>query len=429
MSKLIFRQSSLDHLSTPEQLDQVMRVTSPASWSVLLTLAVVILGAVLWGVFGFVPIKVSGRGILISPGGVLDVVSASGGRVGRFTVKPGDQVKAGQIVAEIAQPDTENQLQIARGEVEDAKRQLAKIIEFQDRSTTLQKGYLKQKRDVLLQQEGFLNDRLRWLRERETIETELNAKGLLERRRLVDTKIDINSTREAIAQAENDVRHLDLDENNLEVTKEKERIDQEIRISDLERKATTLQERLQRTSTLISPYSGTIVELKVNEGEVIGNGSALFSLLPREQAREGDGGQTAGPLEARLYVRPEDGKKIRPGMVAEITPSTVKREEFGFIEGIVTAVATIPSSEEGMMRTLKNRQLVQDLSGGGAPFEITVKLTPDPSGAGYKWSSAARPSNEINPGTLAEGRIRVRQIRLIGLLDPALGRLFSSGEP
>ena len=128
---------------------------------------------------------------------------------------------------------------------------------------------------------------------------------------------------------------------------------------------------------------------------------------------------------AELYVRPEDGKKIRPGMVAQISPSTVRREEYGFIEGTVTSVATIPSTDEGMLRMLKNKQLVQQLSGGGAPFEIAVELTLDPrSNNGFRWSSSAGPETDINPGTLAEGTITVRQIHLIGLLIPLFERLF-----
>jgi len=409
MSRLLFRQSSLDNLSTPEQLDQVMRVTSPSSWMALIALAVLVVGIVGWSFFGTVPVKVDSRGLLISPGGVLDVVSSSQGRLTKFLVQPGQWVDSGTIVAYIAQPDLENQLDVARAEEAEAQSQYDKIIEFQQRDIALEKDYLRQKRDVLVQQTGFLTDRLKWLREREDIEAELNAKGLLERKRLVDTKIDINATREAIAQSENDVKRLELDENTFAVSKQKERMDQQMRVADLQRKVETLQDKLKRNEELITPYSGTIVEFKVNAGEVIEVGSDLFSLLP------GGVGSSKGShtvdLVAKLYVKPNDGKKIHPGMRAQISPSTIKREEFGFMEGTVTNVAAIPSTEEGMQRTLKNRQLVQDLSSGGVPFEVSVALTLDPNSAsGFKWSSSNGPDTDINPGTLVEGKITVREI-------------------
>jgi len=428
MTRQIFRQTSLDHLSTPEQLDQVMRVTSPAAWLTLVTLIILVMGGLAWSFVGTIPIKVIGRGILISPGGVLDVISSSQGRVTKFLVQPGDWVDAGNVVAYLAQPDIENQLEVAQAESVEAQSQYGKIIEFQQREKSVQNSYSTQRREVLAQQLGFLADRLKWLYERETINVDLAAKGLIDRKRVVDTKIEINTAKEEAARTQNEIKHIELEENTATTSKEKERIDQQLKIAGLKRKADTLKEKLQRNEELVSPYSGTIVEFKVNAGEVVDSGRALFSMLPRPH-RGNEGGIISthhrGELMAELYVRPEDGKKIRPGMVAQISPSTVRREEYGFIEGTVTSVATIPSTDEGMLRMLKNKQLVQQLSGGGAPFEIAVELTLDPrSNNGFRWSSSAGPETDINPGTLAEGTITVRQIHLIGLLIPLFERLF-----
>ena len=430
MSRQIFRQTSLDHLSTPEQLDQVMRVTSPAAWLTLTTVFVLALGSVIWSFIGTVPIKVTGRGILLSADGVLDVISSSQGRVTRFLVRPGDWVEAGNVVAHVAQPDIDSQLDVARAEAAEAQSQLQKIMEFQQRDRAAQNAYLKQKREVLTQEQGFQEDRLKWLREREVIDRDLTAKGLIVRNRVIDTKIEINTAREKSARAGNEIKHLELEENSLAIAKERERIDQQMKIANLERKVETAKETLKRNGEVVSPYSGNIVEFKVNAGEMVESGRALFSMLPQSQSdATGEGGaRPARPrldLVAELYVRPEDGKKINPGMRVQISPSTVKREEYGFIEGTVTSVATIPSTEEGMLRKLKNRQLVQQLSGGGAPFEIAVQLALDSrSRNGFRWSSSAGPETEINPGTLAEGAITVRRIHLISLLIPLFERLL-----
>jgi HlyD family secretion protein len=435
MTRQIFRQTSLDHLSTPEQLDQVMRVTSPAAWLTLASVFIVATGGVVWSFIGTVPVKVSGRGILLSADGVLDVISSSHGRVSRFLVRPSDWVEAGSVVAHVAQPDIENQLEVARAEAAEAESQLQRILEFQQRDRAVQTAYLKQKREVLTQELGFQEDRLKWLREREVIDRDLTAKGLIVRNRVIDTKIEINTARERTARAINEIKHLELEENTLAVAKERERIDQQMKISSLQRKVDTTRETLKRNGEVISPYSGNIVEFKVNAGEVVESGRALFSMLPqsRSGAQNGDEVKPARhhmELIAELYVRPEDGKKVIPGMTVQISPSTVKREEYGFIEGTVTSVATIPSTEEGMLRKLKNRQLVQQLSGGGAPFEVTVRLTPAPgTRSGFRWSSSAGPETEINPGTLAEGAITVRRIRLIGLFIPLFERLLERPAP
>jgi len=422
MSRQIFRQTSLDRLSTPERLDQVMRVTSPAAWLTLVTLLVLMTGGLAWSFIGTVPIKVVGRGILISPGGVLDVISSSQGRVTKFLVRPGDWVEAGSVVAFVAQPDIEVQLEVAKAEAAEAQIQYGKIVEFQQRDIAIRNGYLKQKHEALAQQRRFLEDRLKWLRERETVNTDLTARGLIERKRVIDTKIEINAAREEAARIENEIKQLDLEENNIAVSKERERLDQQFKNSSLRRNVEIIREKLKRNEELISPYSGNIVEFKVNAGEVVESGRALFSMLPQTRGADTETGKAEPPrgeLVAELYFRPEDGKKIHPGMLAQISPSTVKSEEYGFIEGRVISVAAIPSTEEGMLRSLKNRQLAQELSRGGAPFAVEVELTLAPrSRSGFKWSSSGGPETDINPGTLADGTITVRDIHLISLLVP-----------
>lgn len=427
MTRQIFRNAALARLSTPEQLDQAIKVTSPAAWLALLTLAVLVVAAIVWSAICTVPEKVTGKGILISPGGVREVVSSTQGRVASFLVQPGEWVESGRIVAHIAQPDIENQLNVARAEVIEANAQYEKLLDLQQRDVASQKSYLTQKRQVLTQQMEFADDRLKWLRERESIEADLKSKGLIQRQRVIDTKIEINAAREEYERAQNDMKQIDLDETTLATTQEKQRIDQQARIASLERKVETLTEQLKRNTDLTSPYSGYIVEFKVNPGEVIEPGRTLFSMLPHERTADGSlSARQSGDLVATLYVKPEDGKKIHVGMPAQISPSTVKHEEFGFIEGRVISVASIPSTQEGIERTLKNRQLVQELSGGGAPFEVSVALTPDAgSRDGFKWSSSAGPDMEINPGTVSRGTITVRQVHLISLVIPALEPLFA----
>ncbi|CAK0746180.1 NHLP bacteriocin system secretion protein [uncultured Gammaproteobacteria bacterium] len=422
MSKPIFREASLERLSTPDQLDQIMRVTTPTAWLAVVALVVVVIGGVVWGVLGTVPIKVSGKGILISPGGVLDVVSSIQGRVIDFVVQPGGRITQGQVVAHVDQPDIRNELESTRAELADTVNQYTKIKEFHARDMATHKALFEKRHTGLGLRQSFLNDRLKWLQERESYEAELRQKGFIDRRRVIDTKIEINTVYESLAMVQNDMRQLEMDESTLAIQKEREVLELELKVSTLTRKNSILEERLARNSTVVSPYAGIIAEFKVNAGEMVDPGKALFTLTSPWQTVIKEGGE----LIATLFVLPEDGKKIKPGMEAQIAPSTVKREEFGFIMGKVLQVATIPSSEEGMLRLLKNRALVQGLSGGGAPFEVTVELKRDPgSSTGLMWSSSRGPDVEINSGTLCDGTLTVREVRLISLAIPALEQLFS----
>ena len=201
-----------------------------------------------------------------------------------------------------------------------------------------------------------------------------------------------------------------------------------------------LQGRLGRMDVLDSPYSGVVVELKLNEGEMIERGATLLSLLPDDQtdeipAKTQAGANSSGsaasprthvPLIATLYVSSADGKRIRKDMIAEIVPATVKREEFGFISGRVLSVAEMPATQEGMQRRLKNQKLVQSLSSAGAPFELIVSLDEDPSThSGFRWSSSRGPDESLSAGGLCAAEVVTREETVFKLLVPALRRFLT----
>lgn len=63
----IFRKESLERLSSPEQLDQLMQVVNAKSWIPLATLGSLLALAVIWSVFGRIPITAIGKGALVHP--------------------------------------------------------------------------------------------------------------------------------------------------------------------------------------------------------------------------------------------------------------------------------------------------------------------------------------------------------------------------
>lgn len=63
----IFRKESLERLSSPEQLDQLMQVVRLRSWIPLVSLGSLVGLALLWSILGRIPITTTGRGILVHP--------------------------------------------------------------------------------------------------------------------------------------------------------------------------------------------------------------------------------------------------------------------------------------------------------------------------------------------------------------------------
>ncbi len=98
----LFRQQAVDSLSAPsDQLDKLLRVTSPRGWLALLALAAVVLAAILYGFLGSLPTTVSGQGLFLPPGGLTRIDATAAGAVSGVTVAVGDPIAEGDPVATI----------------------------------------------------------------------------------------------------------------------------------------------------------------------------------------------------------------------------------------------------------------------------------------------------------------------------------------
>lgn len=169
-------------------------------------------------------------------------------------------------------------------------------------------------------------------------------------------------------------------------------------IAQTEKQLQSLRERLDSDSRVISPYRGRVLEVRAQRLGFVTPGTVIFTM-------ELEGADSKN-LEPIIYVPATEGKKVQPGMVVQISPVTVKKEDHGYMLGRVIAVSEYPVTAEKMLHTLGNPELVRQLQGIGAPIEVRVDLTPDSSTpSGYQWTSRTGPPMQITPGTLCTGQI------------------------
>ncbi|MBN2007796.1 NHLP bacteriocin system secretion protein [candidate division KSB1 bacterium] len=413
MKKQIFRKVSLERLSSPEQLDELMQITTPKGWIALVALSCIVITSLIWGVWGRVPTKVMGRGMLIKPGGVFDVVSLSNGQITDILVKSSELVEKDQVVATIAQPAIEEQIKQAENSLNELKQQHEELVAFGTKDLRLQMEFLAEQRKILLSSIEASTKQLEWSQEKIKVQEELLKQGLITRQTLLTTKQNFYATRSDIENLQNKLKEISVNELTQKNQKQREVLASQLKINEATRALEKLKNELELNSKVVSPYNGRILEVVTNVGEVIRTGEPLFKLdLINREVKD---------IEAVLYIPPMDGKKVKPGMKVQISPSTVKQEEFGFMIGEVTSVAEFPSTQQGIMRVLKNQQLVGTLSGSGAPFEVYADLIPDDNTeSGYKWSSSKGPSTKIHTGTLCSSAIVVREQRPISLVIPKI---------
>lgn len=174
------------------------------------------------------------------------------------------------------------------------------------------------------------------------------------------------------------------------------------------------REQLGRRDRVVATQEGRVVEVRASVGDLVVPGVPIVSL-----ERTGE----RAPLEALLFVDYRQGKTLRPGMQVEIVPSVVSRERDGAILGRVRSVESFPSTRQGMMRLLRNEQLVESFleEAGGTPIAVRAELSSTArSPSGYRWSSGRGPDIVLTSGTRCTAAVTTRSQRPIALVFPAL---------
>lgn len=105
MTPTLFRSRAVAHLSSPEQLDTVVRVTRPRSWIALAAVGIVLISFVVWCFVGSVQTTFPGAGVLLTPYGTFNSVTPQTGQVASVLVAQGDEVRAGQALATVETAD------------------------------------------------------------------------------------------------------------------------------------------------------------------------------------------------------------------------------------------------------------------------------------------------------------------------------------
>jgi hypothetical protein len=95
MAREIFRKTALNRLASPDQLDQLMQVTSLRGWIALAGLALVLFFALLWGWFGTISTTVESKGVLLRGSGMHPLTAPVDGVVKKILPKLGEVFKKG----------------------------------------------------------------------------------------------------------------------------------------------------------------------------------------------------------------------------------------------------------------------------------------------------------------------------------------------
>lgn len=102
--KDLYRQAALERLSSPDQLDKVIRIVSPLSWLALLAVTAVMAVVAAWSIVGTIPETITADGMVVAPIGTNAVYTDITGTVSDVYVTVGSELDMKTPVMAITTP-------------------------------------------------------------------------------------------------------------------------------------------------------------------------------------------------------------------------------------------------------------------------------------------------------------------------------------
>ncbi|WP_343665348.1 NHLP bacteriocin system secretion protein [Chryseobacterium mucoviscidosis] len=417
MSAGFFRKSALEKLSTPEKLDQLIKVTGSKSWIALFTVFIALGTGICWAVFGTVKTKLDAIGVVLG-GEVHEVVATSQGQLVKLHVSIGDKIKKGDVIATIQQPELYQQIEDAKAVLSDRKYEMDKLMAYGNQGNKLEGELIGQNRVSIQGEIEAEKKKLAFLYTQLESENNLLSKGLIIKSQVAGTKQQIDASKNTIERLKAQMVETSSQQHNLGFDLQQKITLQNQRIAEAQRSLQFLTERYETQNSIKSSYDGEVVEVLTDAGGVVGTGTPLFKLKNK-------GVEKLSKLQGILYISSKDGKKIKKGMEALVVPSTVQPQEYGFIKGKVTYISDFPITQQGMMNSVKNDQLAKGLLASGPLFEVHVEFEKDANSfSGFRWTSAKGPNIAIKEGTSCNGKITINQEPPATIVVPAFKKFF-----
>lgn len=415
-SSLKFRDQALKELHSPDQLDTLIQVVPERAWIWLWAIYLLLGSLILWGIFGSIPTRVQGRGILLVENGlVYNAVSPpGGGRIVKILITQGNIVKKGDIIAYLERPDLAEKVNLERAYLIQLKNEQAELIKTSERELTERDKSIIQQQEKLNSSLEKEKANLKDIEKVLSLKEEYFKKGYVVLQDIESTRRDYYATEDRINQVTVQLEQNKNQQSDFEEQWRKQLKDKELSVLAEQLKFDNLESELVISKAVQSPVEGIVISINTSIGKMVQEGGSIATIT-----NLGEG------LDALVFMLPHEGERVSVGMRALATPVTIEKEEYGSMIGKVLNVSTFPEASDTIVAILHNPDLAKEFAKEGAPIGIRVRLEKDPNTAsGYKWTSSKGPNQPIIPGTLVDARITVREQAPISLIIPAFKKLL-----
>ena len=420
----LFREEARKQYESPEKLDEAVRVISRFE-RLLLAAGVVVCGALLcWSLFGTIDVRVTGTGMIMFPQGTPAITSLVNGVVETLYITVDQQVKKGDPIAYIYQPELDIQENTMKRYLNDYTQahERMKELETKNLNETL-RSYQSQK-DQLNSSIQLANDQIELLLVQEESYHALYEKGIASQQDYDKAQVARMNAQVSLKNQQSQLDSIHKAVHDAQTQYELTIQQRELNMAQQEHQIAEQNNRRTQEGKIYAPSNGIICEVSVSEGQTV----SMNSLIALIEEHEPDETATIN-LEAVVFVNSVSAKKVREGQQALISPTIVRPSQYGSITGSVTSVSYFPLTQTRLASLIPDSVLNQQLLSQGSVFEVRLKLDKHPSSpSGYHWTSGEGPEIQIYSGTLTNAMICVEQRKPISYLIPFLNKYLLGSD-
>jgi HlyD family secretion protein len=408
----------VDQKTSHENLDAKVSILSSWSWLIWIIIMFGFASMIIWSIFGFVRVRENGVGIIIPMAGkIFEADSRGTGILKKPLVNIGDEVKKGQIIAQVLLVDLDHEIQEEEIYLNALKNQKEKVITQINEEKRNQKLFNKK-------YDKSFKTRLKNARTYKKFmdsfiikEKELSTIGAV-------SAIEYQKMRNNLFQTENEIAKTisDMAQFQLQLIKDHHSWEQEIFQIDV--KLIEAKNKLDHNKNdkmirqyIRAPLSGVITQVFKSPGAFVKEGEVFATIVK-------DGKE----VQVLAFFPVTKGKRIKAGMTAYVSPTIAEKALYGTIKGRIKSIVKYPLSLKDVSVLLQDEAMAKLLCKKDTPLMGKVVIEKDSSTfSGFKWTSKHGPNFMITSGTVCDIAVIIQKRTPITLVIPYLRKFFGIG--
>jgi len=393
-------------------------ITRPIYSYVLIMFIIATLIALVWGIFGSIPQRIEGMGEIGTLSGLERVLPSFGGQIKSVNFKNGDTVQTGDVLFVLEKTEIDQGIENLKLSIKQLEQQKALTSSRIYKSAGLKKEANTLAKSRLNKSIEQLDKDIAFYEKKEADDKQLYQKGLITREQYFSSKTDLVALKNKKISAKEQLSLISLNKEEVEFNNIFDENDISNQIEVLKSSLVELEKNYKLQTEIIANSNGVIGEISGRIGDVIAPGYKLAIIYYN--------GKDLKNYVLNLYVPYNANEPIKKGMSVDIQPFNVDHNKYGWLQGKVNYVSSIPADDYAMLETLGNKNVVELIDFRGSTYKVVVILETDPNTfSGFKWSNNKGPQIKLSSGQLSIGYVNVKVKAPIDFVLPIFNDYFN----